>query len=606
MIANIDISDIQITNCYDGKERYLLDSADKIIRWIKYGLSRQEKIVNANNWKLDLEINLSNCVLYTESGDSIEDRNFSLLDVIKEAKKEECDFFDCDGYDHISSKRFVKYPFKCDNSIFYWGGFQKTIFLERVTFENTTFVKAGFFFGCDFKRYLSFKEAKFLFSSDFNGTDFNYTYFTKAEFSVESFSFQGCKFNEGASFDNIKFGDISNESRQIIIFEDCLFNKETTFYNVDFTEECHFDGSVFDGVCSFENCSFDFPAFFNDTTINRQLIIHATEKVIVKDSLVFSGATISGRLELLRVNAIYFIGNYISIQSEGLLRFGGCEIDEVELSYLVNKGIILLQNNGLNIKRIDLSVGANFGIIEVLSTQIECKNRVTARILKDSAYKSNNSIDALYYKSEEHELYKKELTYFCKQHIDKLISHYSLNTLKIIVSLFIIAPTLLISLCIGIYLYVLLGSFIAFLFIWTPIGKWIKKLVEYLKPLFSIIKTLPVTEQVLLWLNTISNKNGQSWWRGFKFTVITAAIFFMLINYVGVASENKFFIIDWKFHGFGEVWQQYLNMFYLTDFKDKFNNVKLNALGDTLFFLSKIFIGYGIYQTISAFRKYGK
>ena len=36
------------------------------------------------------------------------------------------------------------------------------------------------------------------------------------------------------------------------------------------------------------------------------------------------------------------------------------------------------------------------------------------------------------------------------------------------------------------------------------------------------------------------------------------------------------------------------------------NHIKLNAVGEALFFASKIFVSYGIYQTISAFRKYGK
>ena len=137
-------------------------------------------------------------------------------------------------------------------------------------------------------------------------------------------------------------------------------------------------------------------------------------------------------------------------------------------------------------------------------------------------------------------------------------------------------------------------------------GKWIKKSIEYIKPLFSIIKALPITEQVLLWLNTISNKNEQSWWRGFIFTIAVACLFFIMINICGI-DKASFFEWGWKdWNSFGEVWKNYLTMFYLTDFKAKFDGVKLNALGETLFFISKIFVAYGVYQTISAFRKYGK
>ena len=55
-----------------------------------------------------------------------------------------------------------------------------------------------------------------------------------------------------------------------------------------------------------------------------------------------------------------------------------------------------------------------------------------------------------------------------------------------------------------------------------------------------------------------------------------------------------------------QIWKRFLNMFYLTSFKDKFEGIKLNAFGETIFFLSKIFISYGIYQTIVAFRKFSK
>lgn len=116
-------------------------------------------------------------------------------------------------------------------------------------------------------------------------------------------------------------------------------------------------------------------------------------------------------------------------------------------------------------------------------------------------------------------------------------------------------------------------------------------------------------EQLLLYLNTLSNNNGISWTRGVCFTCITALVFFIIINYYGIDKPNSPFF-EWGWFGldsFSDVWKNYLNMFYLTDFKEKFNDsIKLNAIGDTLFFVSKIFVGYGIYQTISAFRKYGK
>ena len=119
-----------------------------------------------------------------------------------------------------------------------------------------------------------------------------------------------------------------------------------------------------------------------------------------------------------------------------------------------------------------------------------------------------------------------------------------------------------------------------------------------------------LTNRILLFFNTLSNKNGLSWSRGIAFTLLVAAVFFWLINFWGIDNhQSQFFILDGDIFNFkrnGEIWKQFLNMFYLTDFKDKFEGIQLNALGETIFLISKIFVSYGIYQTIAAFRKYSK
>ena len=119
-----------------------------------------------------------------------------------------------------------------------------------------------------------------------------------------------------------------------------------------------------------------------------------------------------------------------------------------------------------------------------------------------------------------------------------------------------------------------------------------------------------LTDKSVLFLNTISNKNGLSWLRGIIFTISCAIIFFWVINFLGIENNYpRFFVLDLKtfhFEGIGEIWKRFLNMFYLIDFKEKFQGTELNAIGETVFFASKIFISYGIYQTIVAFRKFSK
>ena len=111
-------------------------------------------------------------------------------------------------------------------------------------------------------------------------------------------------------------------------------------------------------------------------------------------------------------------------------------------------------------------------------------------------------------------------------------------------------------------------------------------------------------ERFLLFLNKYSNDFGQNWLRGVEFTLVVAFIFYWLINYWGM--QIPLFVIDWRFTNFDEVFKGYLNILNIISFNREIVDFKLTALGEGIFLLSKIFIAYGIYQTVSAFRKYGK
>lgn len=132
-----------------------------------------------------------------------------------------------------------------------------------------------------------------------------------------------------------------------------------------------------------------------------------------------------------------------------------------------------------------------------------------------------------------------------------------------------------------------------------------------LLPLLLFFSILPfhalkeTKEYTLLFLNRISNSFGINWSRGVIFTMITAFVFYCLINYWG--TDSQFFEIGWEnWNSFGKVWKEYLNILNVFNFNNQKDGIILNAWGETFFFLSKIFIAFGVYQTIAAFRKYGK
>lgn len=131
-----------------------------------------------------------------------------------------------------------------------------------------------------------------------------------------------------------------------------------------------------------------------------------------------------------------------------------------------------------------------------------------------------------------------------------------------------------------------------------------KELQLYLKDCTSNFNPNKVKECIVLFFNKISNDFGQSWVRGIIFTMSFAYIFYLLINFYGL--EKPIFRFAWSLEGFGTAWKEYLKILNVLNFNDKLDNFKFTPLGETLFFVSKIFVSYGIYQTVSAFRKFGK
>ena len=127
-----------------------------------------------------------------------------------------------------------------------------------------------------------------------------------------------------------------------------------------------------------------------------------------------------------------------------------------------------------------------------------------------------------------------------------------------------------------------------------------------LEPIALLIPSIVSGEGILLWLNKYSNNFNRSWVRGVYFTMIISLLFYFLLNYVGM--EQPYYVFDIHFNGFGEVVKGYLSLldiFNMTNLSDKVD-FRLTPLGYIILFGAKIFISYGIWQTIYAFYKYRK
>lgn len=115
-------------------------------------------------------------------------------------------------------------------------------------------------------------------------------------------------------------------------------------------------------------------------------------------------------------------------------------------------------------------------------------------------------------------------------------------------------------------------------------------------------------EKSMLWLNRISTNHGLIWTRGLFFTLVVAMIFYSLYLLALPIKPFKFGWVSWdSFISASDTTVEYflrfLNITHDFDFMKQYSPNSINYFLD---FTSKIFIGYGIYQTIQAFRKYGK
>lgn len=115
-------------------------------------------------------------------------------------------------------------------------------------------------------------------------------------------------------------------------------------------------------------------------------------------------------------------------------------------------------------------------------------------------------------------------------------------------------------------------------------------------------------DRILLFLNTISNNHGLSWGRGVIFSIGVALVFFIL---------NSFFLNNphWEFgwSNWPDFWRVagttiklFSQSLYAAHSFDYLNDYNPKGIVFLLDLIGRIFLTYGYYQTIVAFRKFGR
>ena len=111
----------------------------------------------------------------------------------------------------------------------------------------------------------------------------------------------------------------------------------------------------------------------------------------------------------------------------------------------------------------------------------------------------------------------------------------------------------------------------------------------------------------ILMFNSKSNDFGRNWFKGVKFTFKVSVFFFLMMILVNSFVSSKYplkFNLNDSFADISTILSEYLKFTFSLGFGSE--EFQSNGYLYLIFIIAKIFIGYGIYQTITAFRKYGK
>lgn len=132
-----------------------------------------------------------------------------------------------------------------------------------------------------------------------------------------------------------------------------------------------------------------------------------------------------------------------------------------------------------------------------------------------------------------------------------------------------------------------------------------KKFYAYEQRKYLQLLSWKDSDYYILNLNKFSNDYGRNWTCGILFTFCSSLFFFLILILINTLTNGGYklvFNLDFEFEKVNIILLEYLKFtFSLT-----FNSVDFQQNGwiYSVFILGKIFVGIGIYQTITAFRKF--
>lgn len=525
-------------------------------------------------------------------------------------------------------------------------------FRNITMFNNTTFINNISFSASIFEDIVYFINAKFI---SINSLTFNATFKKLTKFNYSIFNGQDISFNDATFHSSVDFTNCSYFST--ISFEDTIFNKHVYFYYSNFKSPQQFLLTNFKDKVSFNNTIFEKEAQFLRC------------KVEPNSYISFQGTKFNKGIDISRSNFNFGKTSFwnINVKDEGLLGdtlsseyykndFGDEEIlpsvpKKLRESMRFIKNSFYSEGNRIE--------GSNFEKKELEVYREEIKGIPKQKIKKEKEETTNNLFLIWQYIKIIFSIYKDfsiMIYNYIKSFREKYSKIYIVFILLVMIILLLLfetyenhlwfwlfVPVFIIAMNLEVkrknikkavkennYIpLVLLYSFKIILLVLVyglvpneyNIVETIKSKItnisvlnEHNSPIafgIVIIVALFLTiifyenDRILLFFNKNSNDFGTNWMVGVNFTILSGLIISTFILFPLWLNDCIYF--NPNTDGIGDFLQNLGEIMSITKW-DKFHLLgeKPTSWQYIWLYLGRIFIAYGIYQTIQAFRKYGK
>lgn len=537
-------------------------------------------------------------------------KNKTLFDVIDNLRKQ---------YNNL------RYTFVINQNIRITG-----ITIDReIDFSNCIFKKDVDFSGCTFNKKISFSYIK-------NNQE---KIIANASIFEKGVNFSKVIFKESVNFSGMKFStkiEIDDNSKIIVNFGGVKFEENTRFHYCEFCNNVTFKNTTFNKLVDFYYAKFFKPQQF-----------HLTDFF---DRAIFSNTIFHQEIQFIycRTNS----NSYIGFESAEFKR--GLDISRSNFNCNLNFWNITIEKKGEEyiFKNIDDIKYKNDFKAHDEAPSVYKQLRETYRIIKDNFYKQNNKIEGGKFYKRELEIYEisigkdkdrenGSLSLFTKT---SEIYRNITNIIMCLISTFF----LLIILLSPIFPFEIIDSNVITILNKNPL---ILNLLLLIHTLFAYFYY--GSDKIILIANKISNDFGTNWVKGVLFTIcitiltyitlsfsmlglevfsiiliIYMSIVALFISIDSIAKKKIYFIgtilsiivLVFYTYSIGKYFNfrisiknvnnfigDFINIHTFISWKDlKINHKEVTGISLLILFIGRIFIGYGYYQTIQAFRKFGK